>query len=280
MAKTLNRKEQRAKQLLQRRTEDESALCAAIRAAIRQCFSKLVEMGYGWLYAPEKFRFSDMHNADELNATLQKLRTAIFMLMERHAQFAIDTIEDEYGSAAHIAAGDIINKEQFGLTAKQRIAKYTDRFKYEAEAWIAAGLVLGINRNRLERLFSANAKDPYGNSTFQEARKRSPLATRLQSNGKSYGRGQIISAQGSIERLAQSMESWAWREAERNIPHVAGWIVGRGSSYPCDLCQSYVGFHKDSIDLPPYHANCRCWAYPLTLDEYALLQQGSPSPLL
>ena len=54
-----------------------------------------------------------------------------------------------------------------------------------------------------------------------------------------------------------------------------GFYVMRGSTYPCDYCQSYVGFHQidEAEAFPPQHANCACFAIPVfqkTIEETSI----------
>ena len=44
------------------------------------------------------------------------------------------------------------------------------------------------------------------------------------------------------------------------------YLVKRGSSYPCALCDSMRGIHSGWDELPPYHKNCCCIAIPVTLN--------------
>lgn len=60
--------------------------------------------------------------------------------------------------------------------------------------------------------------------------------------------------------------SWMKEKAmEQEEDGAAGYYVLRGSSYPCDTCDSMVGFHemKDIDGYPPYHGHCCCYVIPI-----------------
>lgn len=235
-------------------------------------FRKITVIAYGYSDDPRKFEFKKLPaiQRKEISAIIKKLKRGLRIVIVSNAQYCINIVEKEYDTTEHILADELAEEENNGNTFIGRVSDYVDRYKGEVEAWIAAGLILGLTVKQLRTAFRENADNPFENAIFMSAGESKAQATQDVLNAK-YGRGSIKSALGSLRRLSWYFCASSFRSAQRNIPFVSGWLVGRGSSYPCDLCQSNVGIHKDSIDLPPYHARCCCWAAPLNLEELALL---------
>lgn len=235
-------------------------------------FRKITIIAYNYSGDPRKFEYKKLTalQRKDINAVIKKLKRGLKIIIISNAQYCINIVEKEYDTTEHILADELAEEENNGNTLIGRISDYTDRFNGEAEAWIAAGLILGMSANQLRAAFRENADNPFENAIFMSAGESKVQATQDVLNAK-YGKGSIKSALGSLRRLGWYFCASAFRDAQRNIPFTSGWLVGRGSSYPCDLCESNVGIHKDSIDLPPYHSRCCCWAAPLNLEELAQL---------
>ena len=77
-----------------------------------------------------------------------------------------------------------------------------------------------------------------------------------------------MSAFNRINRLSRYIIADTWmyefgRRMERD--GCMGYIVQRGSSFPCESCDDAVGFHDFSQGMIlPIHANCKCYAIPVS----------------
>lgn len=94
-------------------------------------------------------------------------------------------------------------------------------------------------------------------------------ATYIQSKGVQQG-GVGLSNNGStnVTKMARITLQMAWMRSYRmdfEESGAVGFYVLRGSSYPCSLCDSKVGFHViDETDcFPPFHPNCCCYVIPI-----------------
>lgn len=253
-----------AKELLTKRLELQISENAKIKRKILAAFSKIAELGYATQIDAKVFKLDRINDTAELKKILETLRLWLFMEMTHATGASAALVEDEYGPIG-FQASDYISEAQNGLTAKQRIRKYTDRLKYEIEGWIAAGLLLGIGKDKLQSLFSQYAAEPYTNPAFIAAQNYRSDAVRLRNGGAHFGKGQTTALK-SVERLSGWLIADSYRKAQADAwgnGGVSGFIVGRGSSYPCETCDSMAGFHSLAVDLPPYHANCCCWAAPV-----------------
>lgn len=266
----MTRQETKAKQALLRRIEIEQRARAQVIKLIYDAFRKLMALGYGEDVKAQFFRFSNLKakNSEQLQKILTDLRLYLYMTATHAAEESAKVVDEEYGLTKAFIASAVIDKEQFGKTAKERISIYTNRFKYEAEMWIAAGRTLELDEKALLDEFRTYMAKPYANPVFREASKMPSSAVRLERGKPFFGIGQYTSAVNSLTRLETALVGQAYKDAQLNAwsgrSDIIGYIVGRGSSYPCQICDDMRGFHTSTLDLPPFHANCKCWCIPVT----------------
>lgn len=261
-------RQKQAKELLQRRIEVQTSLNDKIRRQIITVFNQIAELGFDTNVKPQMFRLSEISDTEKLQRILADLRLWLYMTYTHAVDIQAKETQATYGTVP-FSAEDYMTASQNELTTRQRINKYTERFKYEAEAWLAASLLLGIGKDKLRTLFSKYAASPYTNPAFLAAVNMKSAAVRLKNNGAHFGKGQTV-ALTSMTRLGGWLVADSMRQCQAqawNTPDIAGFVVNRGSSYPCHVCDDMRGFHRLAIDLPPYHANCCCWAYPVTKEE-------------
>ena len=257
--------------LLEKRVALEEELIKVLRTHIRETFNKIVELGYAEQIEPMMFRFSHMRRKEELTELLEELRMFLYMIAEEYSQQAVDMVERQYGSVVPLEIHDYINEKKNDKTLKQRIAIYTERFKMEAEGWIATGLLLSMTASALKKEFDLNAAHPYSDPYFIKASNITlgrNSATRLVTKGISYGVGLYVGAENALVRLERYTLADAFRLAQffsfASRDGLIGYYIGRGSSYPCETCDDETGFRPLGFEqLPPYHANCKCWAAPV-----------------
>ena len=257
-----------AKQLIASRLDYELGLRDDIKEEVIKAFHKLCAIGYSGAVTPLDFQFNKLGNKDEVNAIIDDLVAWLYEEEISTCNNVIEEVSDTYDTPIPFLAEDYINQESYDKTLKERMRLYSNRFKYEAEAWIASGLLLDIPMADVESQFNAFMDKPYNNPIFNIASKiRGAKATRLLSKGKSYGVGKYVSSVSSLMRLARAIVADTFRRAQfysfRSMG-IIGFYVYRGSSYPCSLCDSMVGYH-DFIyaELPPYHNNCVCYVVPV-----------------
>lgn len=260
---------QLAKQLLNYRLECELNFTNELRQKVVSAFKELCVYGYSGSLTPLDFQFNKLSTKAEINKVITDLCEWIFDKQVEYGDKSMDSVVDAYDIKKEMTAEEFINDYEYGHTDKERIRTYANRFKYEAEAWIASALIIGVPMTTLINQFSTNIQNPYNNSIFNQAVKdRSASATRLKTRGKSYGIGRYVSSFNSLKRLGRAVIADA---NKRSIISAyiqigaKGFEVYRGSSYPCSLCDSMVGYHDiNSIDaMPPYHCNCVCYTVPI-----------------
>ena len=149
--------------------------------------------------------------------------------------------------------------ENHGMTFYERLNDYCDKYRDELMLLIGAGLALGIEGKALVKSIGENLKHPYAN----------PLLADGISAPLTYGRGRTNSMFTALSGLTRYGIESAWMknwEIKTISDGAIGWIVQRGSSYPCPQCDENCGFHSisDGTELPQ-HLSCCCFAIPIYL---------------
>lgn len=149
--------------------------------------------------------------------------------------------------------------EIYGKTTSERNATYLANFAEDIVRMIKAGTLMGYTDNQLLSAVRTGYKDPYKASVITKAQKKD-----INISTPSYGKGIFRNAYENIVRNAKQVISLAWGQAEQEYGQESGAIgyeVFRGSSYPCDVCDSLCGYvHKIGTMVIPAHVNCRCRA--------------------
>ena len=253
---------QEAKAFIRKRVEAEISMQNHLDEALLWAAKEIISISYKYKIKASLFKFSVNPELNkEVDAVLARLREMLYEYAET-LSIALDTSQKD----------DIIgfiNEESYGHTLKERLNIYTNRFKYEVEAFIASGLLMGYAASRLLSTIRANLNAPYNNELFRNTVVRGGMAaTRIKSGGISYGQGHSNAARNLLLTLTRNIIGAAWitifgSNARRN--GAIGFYSFRGSSYPCDFCNSQVGYHPIEEYKGYWHLNCRCnfiFVYP------------------
>ena len=247
-----------AKAYLRERLEAETSMRNNLEKSMLEAASRIVEISYKYKIPPSLFRFSRNRQLEkEVNEVIGWLKSKIEHTM---LILAIATHEEDGKDiTSHIT------KENHGKTFAQRNNIYCNRFKDELEGAIAAGLVLGLAKEKLKETISANLTHPYSNPVFREAEKKDTSAARLLSKGVSYGNGRTNSMFTALDRLTSYGVAQGWMKHWWNMGSekgAKGFVIFRGSSYPCQTCdEAAMRIHDMSEPYPPLHLNCKCGMY-------------------
>lgn len=147
----------------------------------------------------------------------------------------------------------------YGKTTSERNATYLGNFAEDIVRMIKAGTLMGYTDQQLLSAIRTGYKDPYHTSVVTKAQKKDiNIAT------PSYGKGIFRNAYQNIVRNAKQVVSLAWAQAEQEYGEQSGAIgyqVFRGSSFPCELCDSLCGYvHSLDTMVIPAHVSCVCRA--------------------
>lgn len=169
--------------------------------------------------------------------------------------------------------------ERNGDNLEGRIRKRCRTLLAEITAVYAAGRILDIAKDKLLASVVENFKHPWDNPVITDAREmilRGLAAGDPEDFGQPhFGRGVEVSSLGALQSITTYAvaDAWMWWGYEDALERGAkGYFVERGSSYPCDECQSHVGIFypmDDEDNRPQYHRSCKCYVVYSYVERYA-----------
>ena len=237
-----------AKEFLRRRIENELSMKRDVDDLLNDYAEKLLMM-----------LFRDAPDVD-INALIDEL---CFQLLEDCKLLPVD--EHDRGEDVLL----YMLGERNGDTLEGRISKRCHTFFDEVFAVYLGGKLLGLDMQSLLSSIRANFKHPWQNEVLVAVREkiqRGDLAGNIGDfEEPHFGHGVEISSMGALETLTgyAIADAWMWWGYEDALARGAkGYYVQRGSSYPCDECQSHVGIFYpigDEDNRPQYHRNCCCY---------------------
>ncbi len=239
-----------AKAYLRQRLEAERLMTYNLELIMREAAERFVEICYS-------------ANLDPQNLSFEKLPIKVRMQLEEVIDWLQETIEDYFLTlvvADHEENKDkilpfILGGNEFIFT--ERLEDYCEKYRNELLLLIGAGLFLGIGKTALAKTIGSHLKQPYKNPDLVDG-----IGASI-----SYGRGHtnsMFTAIGNLTRfgIAQGwMKNW---ELQTEKDGVIGWMVQRGSTVSCTMCDENCGFHsiEEGTQLPR-HNSCCCIAIPI-----------------
>lgn len=235
-----------------KRVNAEQSMSHNLEALMREAAERIVGICYDANINPQAFSYGNL----PLMARL-KIDEVIEWLKE--------AIEDAYETLALAEAEKdrdwlfplIWGPGDEDLTYHDRISDYCSKYRNELMLLVGAGLFLGLAKKVLTDSIGSNLRHPYKNELLADAID-APLT---------YGKGRTNSMFTAIDKLTQFGISKAWMDLwglKTTRDGAIGWVVKRGSSYPCTMCDDNCGFHsiEEGHGLPQ-HGRCRCYAVPI-----------------
>jgi hypothetical protein len=151
-----------------------------------------------------------------------------------------------------------LGKKVFGKTYMQRNREYLSMFAEDIVKMVKAGVSMRYKTTKIMEAVRSGYKDPFTATVITKAAKKNIL-TEI----PSHGRGVYQASYENVVRNARNTVHLAWGQAELEYgtEHgYTGYFVHRGSSFPCETCQSHVGWlHNLNEMVVPLHVSCRCW---------------------
>lgn len=241
-----------AKAYLRQRVECENAMTSLLESAMREAAERVVEILYSANIHPTVASYGDLPlrvqwDIDEVVQWLKETINDYFQTL------AIADHEENRNTILPFILG-----ENHGMTFDERLTDYVGKYKNELLLLVGAGLLLGIGKSALVKSIGDNLRQPYANPMLKDGIE-APLT---------YGRGKSNAMYNAIGSLTRNGIAGAWMKnfyIETHKNGCIGWLVQRGSSYPCEICQAYVGLQTSEENLPPFHLNCVCYAVPIYL---------------
>lgn len=188
---------------------------------------------------------------------------------------------DEHEHSSEIIAH--ISRLIGGKSLHERVAERIGTFSDEIHVNALAALLLGKDLKSAFDAFWKSINKPWHSVLLEEVRNRLSsgdlgLIGRMGELGidspsffspRHYGRGIPVSSLQGVQRIARFAVGEGWMYSDyltAKSRGAVGFVSVRGSSYPCDICDSQANvFHYLTDTPPPFHLNCMCgivWIVP------------------
>lgn len=241
----------KAKEYIKQRLGAELSMLAVLESLMKEAAKQIVIIVYADRPRVQNFAFSG------LSAKAQfKIEEVIDWLRELiESNFEARCIPEDDEQRKFIIPW--VKRGKNGITHTDKLNEYLGNFSKELEVLIGAGLFLKLTSSTLIQSIGLNLKHPYANTDLADGIGREIT----------YGRGKTNSMLTAIGNLTRYGIARGWSRSKLESEHkqgATGWLVMRGSSYPCDICDGNCGFYQ-SMDLVnlPVHPNCCCYAVPI-----------------
>jgi len=255
----------KAKRWVLLRESNAAHLSDLVQSYIEEALDKLVAIGYKYNVKPADFQFSaDEKLREEAAAVLDELEEEVMLLIEG---YSINESDDKKRHAAMLPW--LLALHSKGTTDLQStLHKRVGQFLYDTEAQIAAMMIAGYPRTRALMRIKSTMHAVYTSPEVIISYKYNPKSMYLRSHGVHEGNtGLSSSGAVNIENLARQTAQIAWMKSQLmdfEEQGAVGYYQFRGSTYPCHICDSEVGFHPGLPEEAEYpHAHCVCYRVPI-----------------
>lgn len=261
-----------AKNFILRRESAANGLSALIDGLLEDAAANITMLCYQFNVRPEEFQISSNYNEklyELICNILDELEDEIMDLMLEYATKCTESDKKRSMLLPWILALGIRGKSLQQITEKRIWS-----FSRDVEAMIIACRMANIDRTKAISRIKSNLKSVYTipemKVAFAHAAEQKNIFIR--SHGVKHGyRGNSNSEAVNIERMAKYTVEKAWMHQQyenyKANDEIQGYFVIRGSTFPCQLCDSMVGFHpiEDIDGYPLYHPSCVCTAIPVRI---------------
>lgn len=258
-----------AKQFILQREENARMLEDKIDELLADAAEKIVIICYRYDVDPQKLYIASGFNEQMMNEiaeVMDELEEEILALMQ---EYATRSTKDRDRINALLLWMASLGRGNRNL--RDTLEGYLYKFMKDIEAAIAALRFADATMADAVTKVKTNLHTIYTMPEVMAAFKNASefAATYIQSRGVQKG-GVGLSNNGStnVTNMARLTLQMVWmrsRRLEMEEDGAAGFYVLRGSNYPCDYCDSKVGFHPmTDIDyFPPFHGHCCCYVVPI-----------------
>lgn len=188
-------------------------------------------------------------------------------LIEQIMNDCVLLAEDEHDRKDLIYA--YISRDIAGDNLNGRVTSRVRTYLAEISAVYAAGKILTHSDAFILSSIKEYRHDPWNNPILVEAREERDngmmLFTGIDLDEPHYGHGVPISSLDALDMMTENAiaEGWMyWQYLDEKDKGAKGYFVQRGSSFPCELCDSHTGIFypmTDKDNIPPYHPHCVCF---------------------
>lgn len=261
-----------AKRFVRQRTDNAVHLSELIDALLQQAAKSITLVCYKYNIAPEDFEYSANKDLKkEVYEILDNLEDEIYALIE---EYSTNITKDKERKKALLAWLVLLKSKGFDDLRSSLHGKLM-QFAYDLEAQIAAQKLVGNNSVTAVSRILTTLHSVYTAPEILAAFKKRSKAYYIQQKGvHEGGKGHSASGANNVMSFGRLTADMAWMHEKytqlKDNEQIAGFYVLRGSNYPCDLCDSMVGFHyiNEVEAFPPFHAYCKCYIVPIKGKSY------------
>lgn len=266
-----NRRKAEAKIYLDKVVDQMVLADSDLKRILKSDIGELIDQCLRYSSLDKSFEFSaDPELESIVNETLLQLQTDLFNILimrtENASQIGFEKEQEDHSDAFLLA---FLGLKIGGYTVQEKINFFTGHVRSEVEAYVAAGIAKGWGRNKILNEYLSNLKKPYQSGLIQDAIKEGGFkAERIKNKGVTFGVGHYVSSFNNLKRLEQTAVFEAYNHTVNSIwmnrSNIVGWYTVRGSTYPCEICDSEVGmFHSKEEFFYGYHKKCCCIMIPV-----------------
>lgn len=230
-----------AKEYLKKRLSAENSMEHFLDSILLKAAREIVSLCYRANIPPTLFSFSyDPIISLQVNRIIAQLEDDIY---EMNMELALKTDKDDRESLM-----PYFDREINGITYSDRLHAYTSNFKKELQEFILVGLVVGMGEQKLKDHIRDSYKIPY---------KKGVISDKPHKGYSSYERMQLLTRHTIADVWMYAQAEWMRKNG------AVGYMVYRGSSYPCAACDDNTGYHPITEYTLPVHPRCCCYAVPI-----------------
>lgn len=209
----------------------------------------------------KEFRFGNNQKVIDILTLMKKdittilsKRIAVAKDVSKRLNKQLDITPSDWDSS------DWISSDRYSKSYAQRLGTYTNRLKFELEAFIAVGVVKGYNQLEISNWFMSNIESPHTNNDILDA---VGYASVRASSILLVGVGGITSAYKSIVRLNEDMLIQGYHISNNMTWSALGlfkYVRTMGDSLVCSRCEANVGLIFPAQEsVVQVHNHCRCY---------------------
>lgn len=249
-----------------------------LKNIIKQYLSELIDISLQYSRLGKSFQFEANRNLEEsINEIIAQLRTDIFNYIYLQCEEADKIAQESNGVKVDNSEALLVflSTKIADMTLENRIEVHVLKMRSEIEAYVAAGINKGLNRNQILSAYMFNIKKPYLAPLLLEAFKEKGFkAERIVSKGITFGKGKYIAAFNDLKRTSRDSIFGAYGQMQQRIWELdneyIGWTTYRGSTFPCTVCDLEVGrIHPKTEQYYGYHVGCVCIPIPVYKSDIA-----------
>lgn len=234
-----------------------------VERLIRKHIDRFNNLLYNVQISRDLFSFRHKKVFKKIKTLTELIENELYNLCLTRALYKLEEKEDKDSIIAYINS----DRPNGGLS--ESISKYVSVLNGEIEAYIESSLFFDISISEGLKELKQGLKNAYSTGFIRKAYKEieNPNSIILKAKGLKVKNGEYKTSNANLKRLIGFMviDAITYRQINYYEQEGAiGYEVHRGSSYPCDYCDSFLGFHPidDTSALPPQHGNCYCYITP------------------